>query len=163
MTGGTIDSYYDGTKDTVVPNENSIIPRYIQGLKLYNKTKFTQVCMKDSRDITEKDLKKVLREVKKSSCKHIIITYGTYTMPDAARYLQANLKRKDQVIILTASMLPIAEFTMSDGCFNLGYAVAKVQNLKPGIYICMNGKVFASTEVIKVISQGRFSSILGEK
>ncbi|MCK4555583.1 MAG: asparaginase, partial [Candidatus Aenigmarchaeota archaeon] len=79
------------------------------------------------------------------------------------RFLEANLKREDQVIVLTASMLPISNFAMSDGCFNLGYAVAKVQDLKPGIYICMNGKVFASTEVIKVISQGRFSSILGEK
>lgn len=161
MTGGTIDSYYDGTKDTAVPNKHSIIPRFVQGLKLYQKTKFSEVCMKDSRDITKVDLKKVLNKVEKSTCKHIIITHGTYTMPDSARFLEANLKRKDQVIIITASMLPMTEFTMSDGGFNLGYAVSKVQNLKPGIYVCMNGRVFSSTEVIKNISQGRFDSILG--
>lgn len=35
ITGGTIDSYYDGTKDTAVPRETSIIPDFIQSLKLY--------------------------------------------------------------------------------------------------------------------------------
>jgi len=163
MTGGTIDSYYEGTKDTVIPNEHSIIPRYIKCFKLYNKTKFSEICMKDSRDITKIDLKNVLSEVEKSPSKKIIITHGTYTMPDSARYLKANLKRKDQTIILTASMLPIAEFIMSDGGFNLGYAVSKVQDLPAGIHVCMNGKVFTPDEVIKIISEGRFSSILSEK
>jgi len=51
---------------------------------------------------------------------------------------------------------------MPDGDFNLGYAVLKVQNLKPNIYVSMNGKVFSSLEVIKIISKGRFSSILGD-
>ncbi len=162
MTGGTIDSYYDGTKDTAVTNKESIIPRFIQMLKLYNKTKFFEVCMKDSREIKKSDLKKVLSEIEKSTCKHVIITHGTYTMPDSARFLRANLKRTDQTIILTASMLPMTEFTMSDGGFNLGYAVSEVQHLEPGVYVCMNGKVFSSEEVIKIITEGRFSSIISE-
>ena len=119
--------------------------------------------MKDSRDITKIDLKNILNEIEKSPSKKIIITHGTYTMPDSARYLKANLKRKDQTIILTASMLPIAEFIMSDGGFNLGYSVSKVQDLPAGIHVCMNGKVFTPDEVIKIISEGRFSSILSEK
>jgi L-asparaginase len=162
MTGGTIDSYYDGIKDTAVPNKESIIPRFIQSLKLYNKTKFSEVCMKDSRNITKADLKKVLNTIEASPYKNIIITHGTYTMPDSARYIQANLKKNNKTIILTAAMLPMTEFTMSDGGFNLGYAVANVQKLSPGVYVCMNGKVFSSDEVIKIISQGKFSSIIGE-
>jgi len=162
-TGGTIDSYYDGTKDTVVPNKHSIIPRYIKSLHLENPTKFTEICMKDSRDILKADLNNIVNEIEKSSYKHIIITHGTYTMPDSGRFLEANLKRKDQVIILTASMFPMTEFTMSDGGFNLGYAVSKLQDLPVGVYVCMNGKVFSPTEVIKVISEGRFISIFGEK
>ena len=118
--------------------------------------------MKDSRSITKVDLKKLLRTVEKSPYKNIIITHGTYTMPDSARFLQANLKRNDQTIILTGSMLPMAEFIMSDGAFNLGYAIGRIDNLPTGAHVCMNGKVFDSTEVIKVISEGRFSSILGE-
>lgn len=163
ITGGTIDSHFDGSKDTAIPNKNSIIPRYIQSLKLYNKTKFSEVCMKDSRDILKSDLKKVLNKIEKSTYKHFIVTHGTYTVPDSARYIKANLKRTNAVIILTASMLPMLDFTMSDGGFNLGYAVAKAQDLKPGVYICINGKVFSSDEIIKVVSQGMFTSILGEE
>lgn len=163
VTGGTIDSYYECSKDTVVPLKESVLPRYIKSLKLYNKVQFAEVCMKDSREINKADLRKILAALQKTACKKVVITHGTYTMPDTARYLKANLKRKDQTIILTGSMLPISEFTMSDGPFNLGFAVAKCQELAPGIYVSMNGKVFAPDEVMKIISRGRFTSIMGEK
>ena len=162
ITGGTIDSFYEGTKDTVVPNEKSIIPRFVESLKLYDKPEFTIVCMKDSRDIVKADLKKILDTVEKSHHKKIIITHGTYTMPDTSRFLKANLKRKDQTVIITGSIIPLLGFSPSDGPFAIGYAIAKTQDLKNGIYVCMNGKVFSSEEVIKVNKEGRFSSIFGE-
>ncbi|MBI1969807.1 hypothetical protein HYS48_03880 [Candidatus Woesearchaeota archaeon] len=56
ITGGTIDSFYDGIKETVVPHEHSIIPNYLKGLRIYDQLTFSEVCMKDSREITEKDL-----------------------------------------------------------------------------------------------------------
>lgn len=34
ITGGTIDSHYDGIKDTVVPNTQSVIPNFINTLNL---------------------------------------------------------------------------------------------------------------------------------
>ena len=163
MTGGTIDSYYDGKKDTVVPSVHSIIPRFIEGMKLYNKTIFSEVCMKDSREITKKDLRNILNKIEKSTSTRIIITHGTYTMSDSARFIKANIKRKDQTIILTGSMVPIAEFTMSDGGFNLGYAVSKVQDLLPGVYVCMNGSVFFANDVVKSIDERRFFSIIKGK
>ena len=57
LTGGTIDSYYDGSKDTAIPNEHSVVPKYIKMLKLYEECQFTEVCMKDSREITQTDLR----------------------------------------------------------------------------------------------------------
>jgi len=163
ITGGTIDSFYDSTKDTVVPNKKSIIPQFIGSLKLYDKSEFTVVCMKDSREIVKADLKKILDVIEKSPHKKIIITHGTYTMPDTSRFLKANLKRKDQTIIVTGSMIPLLGFSPSDGPFTIGYAIAKVQDLEKGIYVCMNGRVFSSEEVMKVNKEGRFSSIFGEK
>lgn len=163
MTGGTIDSYFDGKKDTIVPYKHSMVPRFIEGMKLYNKTVFSEVCMKDSREITRSDLKNILNRIERSSSKHIVVTHGTYTMANSARFLEANIKRKDQVIILTGSMVPIAEFTMSDGGFNLGYAISKVQELLPGVYICMNGTAFSAHEAIKLIDERRFSSIIKGK
>lgn len=159
FTGGTIDSYWDGIADTAVPCEHSVIPEFIKSLKLYFESHFTEVCMKDSRHLDGHDRKKILDTVEKSFSTKIIITHGTYTVPDTARYLKANLKRNDQTIVLTSSMIPIRGFSPSDGPFNLGYAIAQVQILKSGIYVCMNGRVFTPEEVVKVINEGRFVSI----
>ncbi len=161
ITGGTIDSVYDGIKDTVVPYKKSVLPDYLKSLKLYADLKFSQVCMKDSREITKADLKKILRTVEKSPCSKIIITHGTYTMPDTARYLAANLQRRDQTIVFTGAFIPLEGILGSDAPFNLGFAIAKVQDLKPGFYVCMHAGVFSPSEVVKTLYEGRFSSIYG--
>ena len=59
--------------------------------------------------------------------------------------------------------MPLDGFNFSDGPFNIGFAVASAARLQPGVYIAMNGNVFTSDEVIKVISKGSFDSIFGEK
>lgn len=163
MTGGTIDSHYDGTKDTVMPNENSVIPKYINGLKLHIGTEFTQICMKDSRNLVLKDMEDIKVIIGKSKHKHFIITHGTYCMPDTARYLKQNLKNKDNTIIFTGSMIPLESFAGSDALFNLGFSIAEIFHLEPGIYVCMNGKIFDPNEIAKLIGQGRFVSIFTEK
>jgi L-asparaginase len=161
MTGGTIDSFYDGTKDTVFPLKKSCIPNFIKSLKLSDSISFKQICMKDSRSLTPVDIKKILQSVNQSKSKRIIITHGTYTMPNTARFLAANLKRKDQIIILTGSMIPITGFSPSDAPFNLGYSLASVKTLTPGVYVCMNGQIF-TPQVVKIVSEGRFSSTLNK-
>ena len=159
LTGGTIDSYYDGSKDTAVPNEHSVVPKFVKILKLYETCEFTEICMKDSRDLSQTDRKKILDVVKNSNSRRIIITHGTYTLPDTARYLDANLKNNDKTIIFVCSMIPLEGFIPSDAGFNIGYAVAKSQDLPKGIYVCMNGRIFSPNEVVKIISEGRFGSI----
>lgn len=163
ITGGTIDSFYDGTKDTVIPAEKTVLPNYLNGLKLYSKCIFSEICMKDSRHLDDKDLKKILHTIEKSKYTKIIITHGTYTMSDTARYLKANLKRKDQCIVLTGAMTPMIGFTNSDGPFNLGFSMACLSVLENGIFVCMNGRVFSPEEVLKSLYKGRLSSIYGER
>ncbi len=159
LTGGTIDSHYDGSKDTAVPNKESAIPSFIESLKLYLAFEFTTICMKDSRDLVREDLDNILTAVEESPHKKIIITHGTYTMPDTARFVKANIKRNDQVIIFTASAIPIIGFAPSDGPFSLGYALAKLENLESGVYVAINGKVFLPEETMKIMSEARFASI----
>lgn len=159
ITGGTIDSHYEGSLDTVKPAEKSVIPGYVKGLKLYFDVEFTEVCMKDSRDLSREDMDQILNTIENSKHKKILITHGTYTMPDTGRFLSAKLKRKDQVIILTGSMIPMHGFTNSDGPFNLGFSMAMLQKLDSGIYVCMNGRVFGYEEVAKNIAEGRFYSL----
>jgi L-asparaginase len=159
LTGGTIDSQYDGSKDTAVPAEKSNIPQFLKTIKLSQKIIFSEICMKDSRELNLKDRENILKAIKKSKSSKIIITHGTYTMPDTARYLEANLENNNKTIILTGSMIPLIGFTPSDAPFNLGYALAKIETLKKGIYVCMNGNIFKPSEVLKLIDEGRFSSV----
>ena len=163
LTGGTIDSTWDGKKDTVVPSKHSVVPGYLKHIEMYPDVKFTEVCMKDSRELSRKDIADICKAVEKSPCRHIIILHGTYTMPDTARYLEANLKRKDQTVVLTGSMTPLKNIEYSDAPFNIGYSIAEVQNLKSGIYICMNLRTFRSAEVAKDLSKGRFYSVFKPK
>ena len=163
VTGGTIDSYYDGTKDTAIPRERSILPQFFKVLKLYDEISFVEICMKDSRSLTTDDRKKVVAAIDNAKEKKIIITHGTYTMPDTARYIKANSKRKDIIIILTGSMIPLEGFTPSDAPFNIGYALGRLNDLKGGVYVGMNGKIFNPDECIKMLNEGRFASIFGEK
>ncbi len=161
VAGGTIDSEYDGTKDTVVPVKESLMPNYIRGLKLHIDTQFTQVCMKDSRDMTLDDMGNIRLVIENSPSSKFIITSGTYCMPDIAKYLKVHLKRKDCTIIFTGAMVPL-QMIYSDGPFNIGFSIAKIEHMKPGIYVCMNGKMFDPDEIAKLIGQGRFVSIFGE-
>lgn len=111
--------------------------------------------MKDSRNLTAQDRERICKTADESPHTKIIITHGTYTMPDTAKYLKENLKRKDQTIILTGAMIPLG-FSPSDGGFNLGYAVAQLENLPAGVYVCMNGEVFEAGKVKKDVKEGRF-------
>jgi len=125
--------------------------------------------MKDSRDITKQDIKNICSTVENSRYKKIIITHGTYTMPNTAKFLEKNLKNKDKVIIITGSMIPLEGFSPSDAPFNLGFSIAISQDLPNGIYICMNGRTFLLEEIhipqkkVEFIKEGRFTSIFEKK
>lgn len=167
MTGGTIDSVWIGSQDTVAVAEHSILPDYLaalgKNLKFNDQFKFSEICMKDSRALTDEDRKNVLETIEESESEKIVITHGTYTIPDTAKYIKAHLKRKDQIIILVGSMVPINGFDFSDAPFNLGYVMAQLQILKPGVYVCMNAKVFTPEEVAKNIEEGKFYSVFDDK
>lgn len=60
-----------------------------------------------------------------------------------------------KTIVLTGAMQP-ARQRISDAIFNIGYAIAAVQLLPPGVYIAMNGKVFNPLKSRKNIEMNRF-------
>ncbi len=159
LTGGTIDSKWSGIADTAVVNSHSVIPNYFQKLIIYPKIKFNEICMKDSQQLNQRDVANILKAVENSEAEKIIITHGTYTMPDTAKFIEVNLKRKDQTIIFTGSMIPLNGFYPTDATFNLGFALSKAQELLPGIYLCMNGETFTPQEVAKNLGEGKFYSI----
>ncbi len=116
------------------------------------------VCEKDSREITEQDLNNLWTEIKACKEENILITHGTFTMKNTAKFLE-NLLEKEKVnkkIIITGAMVPIVGFSISDAGFNLGYSLGSFTGLKEGVYLCMNGGIFKADEVEKNTELLRF-------
>ena len=160
MTGGTIDAFYNAIKQTATPRLKSGIPDYIKDMiKPYGKFTFTTVCMKDSRELTETDRRKMAAAIQKTPAKKIIITHGTDTMDKTAAFLLKKLGSKNtKTIILTGSLIPLSGFSGSDSGFNMGYACAEIRHLAPGIYICMNARAFPAGKVKKNVKKARFEN-----
>lgn len=75
-------------------------------------------------------------------------------MPESAVYL-AQAVGRSKSIVLTGSFYP-PYHTSSDVGFNLGYAIAALQQLSGGVYIAMHGCVFEAGRCRKDIAAGRF-------
>lgn len=139
LTGGRIDSVWDGNVDEIVVAKHSTIPDYFKSLKI-DRLGFKEVCMKDSRALTTEDRQNILRAIEESNTDKILITHGTHTLADTVEYLEENLKDKNKTIVFTGSFTPLKDFALSDAPFNLGYAIARVEELPAGIYSCINKK-----------------------
>ena len=88
----------------------------------------------------------------------ILITHGTDTMVETARYLAGNPALTDRTIVLTGALAP-AMFRNTDAPVNIGCAGAAVQCLRPGVYVAMNGRVFRHDDVRKNLDKGMFESL----
>jgi L-asparaginase len=63
-----------------------------------------------------------------------------------------------KTIVLTGALEP-ARFIDSDAPFNLGMAVAALQTCGTGVYIVMNGHVFAAAKVHKNPATNTFEAV----
>ena len=161
ITGGTLDYSWDNQQDIMVMNEDSSVPVYFQKFNILDEAIFTQVCLKDSRELTAKDLEHVLEAIEKSEASKIIITHGAWTAAETVAYLKKKLKRKDQTIVVTSGSVPLIGLSMSDAPFNLGFALAKVQDLPPDIYIAIKGKAFTMAEFDTFTREGKLYELYG--
>ena len=110
---------------------------------------------KDSLELTQKDRSYIYDEVHRASHPQILITHGSDTMIETAKVLTTI---KEKTIVLVASLLP-ARFKSTDAEFNIGFALAAVQILPPGVYIAMNGQLFDPANVLKNEEVNRFELI----
>jgi L-asparaginase len=114
--------------------------------------------MIDSTEMTDVDRELILRSCTDASDERVVITHGTDTLSDTARFLGERVR--DQTIILTGAMVPYT-FGSSDGLFNLGSALAFAQSLPHGVYVAMNGRCFDWHNVRKNKATGRFEETQG--
>lgn len=153
-TGGTIDKvYYDAL------SEYQIGDPVVNGILKDALVKFSfeveSIIKKDSLEINDDDRKQIYERVKQEPCEHVLITHGTDTMINTAKFLRSI---KDKTIVLTGAMQP-ARFRNTDAIFNIGYAISAAQHLPAGIYLAMNGQIFIPEAVKKNRAGAKFEAM----
>lgn len=154
--GGTIDKvYFDALSDYQIGAP--AVTEILQRVKANFDFEVRQMISKDSLDMTDADRQEILSEVQDHSGKHVIITHGTDTMVETGQVLK---QAAHKIIVIMGAMQP-AIMKLTDADFNLGVAVAAVQTLSEGVYLCMNGRIYNVDRVVKNRAEGQFQD-LGE-
>ncbi len=155
VTGGTFDKEYNELTGELYFKDTHI-PQMLRLGRCRLAVDIRTLMMIDSRNMTDDDREIIARNCLNAKEDKIIITHGTDTMVETAKYLAEKVKSK--TVILTGAMIPYT-FGSSDGMFNLGCALAFVQVLPPGVYIAMNGRYFTYDNVRKNKKTGEFEEI----
>lgn len=156
ITGGTIDNLEYSDEKDAPKNHQSIIPALLKQARLAVGTDYEILMQKDSKFVNDADRKEILRKCQEAKEEKIVITHGTMTMPETAKFLlAANISK---TVLLFGAAIP-ANRENSDALFNLGTAIAAVQILPKGVYISMNGKIFSADNVKKNLGTGIFEEL----
>lgn len=153
-TGGTIDKiYFDRLSEFQVGE-----PQIAEVLRQAN-VAFTweiePLLRKDSLELTDEDRQLVRARVEAAPHARVLVTHGTDTMCETGRVL---LGIPGKTVVLTGSLHP-AMFKASDAVFNIGFALACVQTLPPGVYVAMNGRIFDPARTRKNRAANSFEEI----
>lgn len=113
------------------------------------------VMLKDSLCFEDGDREAIGKAIRDVSEPAFVVTHGTGTMVETARFLSDKIG--DKTVVLTGAMRPFSLYA-SDGEFNLGGAIVAAQLLDPGIWGVMNGRIFAGEQLKKNVEKGRFDA-----
>ncbi|MEM9810612.1 MAG: asparaginase domain-containing protein [Pseudomonadota bacterium] len=153
-TGGTLDKVHDWRSETITFDEagESQVPEILAHGRCYaHETE--PLFQIDSLEMTEAHRKLLCERIVAAAEEGVVITHGTSTMGETARYLAGCDITK--TIVITGAMRPHSLF-QSDASFNLGGAVIAAQTLPHGVYGVMNGGVFPAADLHKKEQLGRF-------
>ena len=153
-TGGSIDKTYSPLHSAFVVGEPQA-ERLLREAGVTVEVVFEPLRRKDSLDLTDDDRLLIAEAVRRSRHRHVLITHGTDTMAETARFLAGI---QDKVIVLTGAMKPAA-FRDSDAPFNLGFAVAALETLPPGVAIAFHGRIFDPERISKNGPKDRFEEV----
>jgi len=150
-TGGTIDKVYFDALSQYAVGDSPIRQILADGLVNIDYD-IHPLLQKDSLEMTDADRAKLCDFIANDPADRFVVTHGTDTMPETAEALAV---LTEKTIVLTGALTP-ARFRTTDAVFNVGMAVAAAQVCAPGVYIAMNGEVFAAGQVQKNRAENRF-------
>lgn len=155
VTGGTFDKEYNMINGTLHFTETHV-PEILELGRCVLEYNLRTLMMIDSLDMTDADREIIKINCSKCDDEKIVITHGTDTLSQTAKFLaEAKIPK---TIVLTGAMMPY-KFGASDALFNLGSALSFAQTLPHGVYIVMNGKYFNWDNVRKNKKTGLFEEI----
>ncbi|WP_299623006.1 asparaginase domain-containing protein [uncultured Tenacibaculum sp.] len=151
-TGGTIEGL-DYVDESGITNSNVSISDFLEAANVSIDYSIETAFKKDSRAIDDNDRNILVSKITSSPATKILITHGTFTMEETARYIgKLNLNK---TIVLVGSFL-LGSSANTDAPFNLGYAISSLQFLKQGVYVAMNGQIFDWNNVYKNLETNKF-------
>ena len=153
-TGGTIDKVYFDAKSSYEVGD-PVVAHMFEESEVGFDFEVVSLMKKDSLELTAADRAAIRAAIEAAPERHVIVTHGTDTMPETARAL---LGIRDKVVVLTGALYP-ARFRWTDAIFNVGGAVAAVWTLPPGIWVVVNGRVYAGDKVRKDRVHNRFEEL----
>jgi len=154
QTGGTIDKDYPHrTKGWAFEIGEPAARRMLERLDPSFEYEVHTCFRKDSLEITDEDRKSLAELILGYASDRIIITHGTDTMLETAKYLDTRIH--DKLIVITGAMRP-ERFTDSDAGINLGAAIATVQLKDQGIFIAMHGVVKPYADIKRDQETGKY-------
>jgi len=158
-TGGTFDKVHDSfTEAFAFPNDKGLHITTLLNEARCHHPDIQTLIQKDSLDMTAADRQVILTAVMAAAHNHIVITHGTGTMAETARFLDTEMASRSvptKTIVLTGAMRPFS-LAKSDAGFNVGSAIIAAQLLPSGVYGVMNGRVFSAISLNKNTRAGRF-------
>ncbi|WP_211465900.1 asparaginase domain-containing protein [Collimonas silvisoli] len=154
-TGGTFDKHYDEIAGKLT-FAASHLPQVIQRARITAEIALEELPLLDSLDMQDIDRRRVLASCTHATEQAIVIIHGTDTMRETAAVLGAAALEK--TIVVTGAMIPYV-IANSDALFNFGFACGVAQVLPHGVYVAMNGKIFAWDKVEKNRVAGVFEPL----
>jgi L-asparaginase len=161
QTGGTIDKDYPrSTGGYAFEFGEPATIRIVDRLQPSFTHKVVTAFQKDSLEVTDDDRHTLVELIAKSDEDRIIVTHGTDTMIETAKYLldaiTTNMIPCNKTVVLTGAMRP-ERFSNSDAPINLGAAIAAVQLIPTGsVYVTMHGIVRPANEITRNMETGQF-------
>ncbi|OZC02609.1 asparaginase domain-containing protein [Rubricoccus marinus] len=154
-TGGTIDKvYFDAQSEFEIGDP--LVAEILRTAGVKFPLEVETLLRKDSLEITDEDREVIATAIAETPAERVLITHGTDTMAKTAQVVSARLgSASTKTVVFVGSLTP-ARFRESDAEFNVGFAWAAVQTLRPGVYVAMNGQVFDALSVRKNRAQNRF-------
>lgn len=154
-TGGTFDKHYNELNGTL-GFADSHMPAVLARTRMTIPVELEILPLLDSLDMQDEDRARVLASCQAAPEKAIVIVHGTDTMKETAAVLGQVALGK--TIVFTGAMIPYA-IANSDALFNLGFACGVAQTLPAGVYVAMNGQIFAWDNVQKNRAAGVFQPL----